>query len=161
MRLQAKCFDCFGQVLQKNEDWMLCRKRGRFFSCWTAVSWNAFCYRMPGSLPRKLGRTEFHVQDSRRQLGAGSIDQALHRRAKVPVREIPPVLAGIRASKSQNLAFPCDWRAQWLCQTPDAPFDKGRIYLPLRGQHTFSVSRLTLLHCNKAPRPLHSNLVRY
>ena len=31
-----------------------------------------------------------------------------HRRAKVPVRKIPPVLAGIRASKSQNLAFPCD-----------------------------------------------------
>ena len=31
-----------------------------------------------------------------------------HRRAKVPVRKIPPVLAGIRASKSQNLAFPCN-----------------------------------------------------
>jgi len=63
---------------------------------------------MPGSLPRKLGRTEFHVQGFWRQLGAGSTDQALHRRAKIPVREIPPVLAGIRASKSQNLAFPCD-----------------------------------------------------
>jgi len=37
-----------------------------------------------------------------------------HRRAKVPVRKIPPVLAGIRAGKHQNLTFPCDWRAQWL-----------------------------------------------
>jgi hypothetical protein len=43
----------------------------------------------------------------------------LHQRAKIPVRKIPPVLAGIRASKSQNLAFPCNWRAQWLIQTPD------------------------------------------
>jgi hypothetical protein len=34
-------------------------------------------------------------------------------------------------------------------------FKRG-IYLPLRGQHTFSVSRLTLLHCNKAPRHRHS-----
>jgi len=31
-----------------------------------------------------------------------------HRRAKVPVRKIPPVLAGIRAGKHQNLAFPCN-----------------------------------------------------
>jgi hypothetical protein len=81
----------------------------------------------------------------------------LHRRAKIPVRKIPPVLAGIRASKSQNLAFPCNWRAQWLIQTPDTFTEKlGCIYLPLRGQHTFSVSRLTLLHCNKAPRPRNS-----
>jgi len=81
----------------------------------------------------------------------------LHRRAKIPVRKIPPVLAGIRASKSQNLAFPCNWRAQWLTQTPDTfTLKLGCIYLPLRGQHTFSVSRLTLLHCNKAPRPRNS-----
>lgn len=82
-----------------------------------------------------------------------------HRRAKVPVREIPPVLAGIRASKSQNLAFPCDWRAQWLCQIPDTFHRRKKcIYLPLRGQHTFSVSRLTLLHCNRAPRHGNSSL---
>ncbi|MEY3540214.1 MAG: hypothetical protein RL184_285, partial [Pseudomonadota bacterium] len=28
-------------------------------------------------------------------------------RAKVPVREIPPVLAGIRAGELWGLAFPC------------------------------------------------------
>ena len=47
-------------------------------------------------------------------------------------------------------------------QIPDLQNDYfGGIYLPLRGQHTFSVSRLTLLHCNKAPRHRDSNLCEY
>jgi hypothetical protein len=98
----------------------------------------------------------FTLWELRRQLGIMPVWQGtLHRRAKVPVRKIPPVMAGIRASKHQNLAFPCNWRAQWLVQTPDILTLKwGCIYLPLRGQHTFSVSRLTLLQSNESPLPV-------
>jgi hypothetical protein len=34
-------------------------------------------------------------------------DERFPRRAKVPVRESPPVLAGIRAGELWGLAFPC------------------------------------------------------
>jgi hypothetical protein len=35
--------------------------------------------------------------------------------ANIPVRTLPPVLAGIRASKSDCLTFPC--KAQWYQET--------------------------------------------
>ncbi len=61
-------------------------------------------------------------------------DERFPRRAKVPVRESPPVLAGIRAGELWGLAFPCI-----DCTVADqtlAPM-YWRIHLPLRGQHTF------------------------
>jgi hypothetical protein len=63
------------------------------------------------------------------------------RAAKIPVRTLPPVLAGIRTDKPRRSTFPC--KAQWCRRTVCHRRDDDAC-LPLRGQHT--------LACNQASR---------
>ena len=119
-----------------------------------------FCYRMPSSLPRKLGRTEFLVRElcvnwaSDRKIGR------CHRRAKFPSAKFHlswPVsgLVNLRIWPSHAIDA---HSGVFRLLTSRIAYLRG-IYLPLRGQHTFGVSRLTLLHCNMAPRPRNSSLL--
>src|SRR5471032_2847494 len=61
--------------------------------------------------------------------------------ANIPVRTLPPVLAGIRAGKYGYPTFPCLlYQAQWLSGTAcrSRPVERDDTCLPLRGQHTFA-----------------------
>ena len=81
------------------------------------------------------------------------MDTGAIRIANIPVRTLPPVLAGIRAGKCGYPTFPCSMIASTVVvrdSLSPASCWRGDTCLPLRGQHTFAASAASCFPFNCA-----------